>query len=300
MTHPDDDTPLTDRTLLDEARLGLGPSHADQARLRRAVLAATALGAVAASAAGAHAAGAGVAALAEGAAPAAAGLGSATGLTAGGSIATGIAAGLAGKLALGAALALAVGVGVWGSGALDDDTGDTTAAAAHERVEASGSAERPGARPSTARTVGATLDAIADDEPAAATPVTADDEPTTAASLAPLAAPRGLAPGGPARREEPAEAPDPVAEEARLIARAHAALDRHDGTAALRLLDEHQARFPDGVLAEERAATRVLALAETAEPARACRAAAAFLSTYPASIHAPRVRASCPDPGAAE
>jgi hypothetical protein len=78
-----------------------------------------------------------------------------------------------------------------------------------------------------------------------------------------------------------------------LLRGAKKALDDGDATRALSLLDEHQRRFPAGVLVEERAATRVLALCAAGRTAEARSSATDFLARYPRSPSAPRVRASC-------
>lgn len=86
---------------------------------------------------------------------------------------------------------------------------------------------------------------------------------------------------------------DSVLEEARLVARANAAIEAHDGVAALAILAEHARRFPEGQLREERFADRILALCETGDVERARREAASFLNVFPASLHAEAIRASC-------
>ncbi len=86
---------------------------------------------------------------------------------------------------------------------------------------------------------------------------------------------------------------DSVLEEARLVARANAAIESHDGATALAILAEHARRFPEGQLREERFADRILALCETGDVERARREAASFLNVFPASLHAETIRASC-------
>lgn len=63
---------------------------------------------------------------------------------------------------------------------------------------------------------------------------------------------------------------------------------------ALRLLDAQARTFANGVLHEERAAARVLALCAAGRLWEARRARQRFLETYPQSPSADRVRASCP------
>ena len=129
------------------------------------------------------------------------------------------------------------------------------------------------------------------------------DEPIAAPSEAPAEAalpiqPAVLRPRAPSVAIEAPTDPslDPVLDEARLIARAQEAIDRHDGRGAMALLAEHARRFPEGQLREERFATRVHALCELGETERARREATSFLDVFPVSVHAARVRASCGGP----
>ena len=97
---------------------------------------------------------------------------------------------------------------------------------------------------------------------------------------------------------EPASAPratpaDRVAEEAVLLREAHGALARGDGAGALRHLDVHAARFPSGVLVEERRAARVFALCAAGRAADARSAADTFLAASPRSPLAAQVRRAC-------
>lgn len=84
-----------------------------------------------------------------------------------------------------------------------------------------------------------------------------------------------------------------LAEEARLVRSAHAALRRGDGTEALALLGEHERRFPQGVLRQERNGERVLVLCALGRRDEAKSLAKSFLRAEPASSLAERVRASC-------
>ena len=81
--------------------------------------------------------------------------------------------------------------------------------------------------------------------------------------------------------------------EVELLQRAQKALQANDASAALALLNEHAQRFPNGALAEERDAARVLALCGAGRQADAASAGAAFLSAHPDSPLASRVRSSC-------
>jgi len=140
--------------------------------------------------------------------------------------------------------------------------------------------------------------------------------PATPASLQapapPAAAPSTPAPAEtPARRDPPrrrvaAGTPNPapaagtpvdpadaIRAERALLAAAHAALRRGDAAAALAALAEHATRFPHGALAEERSATRVLALCDAGQSGAATIERAGFLDRWPRSVHAARVAAAC-------
>jgi hypothetical protein len=95
-----------------------------------------------------------------------------------------------------------------------------------------------------------------------------------------------------ADRRAPAEAraADPAAEretllreESRLVGEARAALRRGDAAAALGMLDQIRERFPGGVLAQEREALSIEALARSGRRDEAAARAAAFVKAYPAS-----------------
>ncbi|WP_394835212.1 hypothetical protein LVJ94_52810 [Pendulispora rubella] len=94
----------------------------------------------------------------------------------------------------------------------------------------------------------------------------------------------------------PTERADPLAmiDEVDLLARAHEALARGDGSFALLLVQEHGRRFPKSAVAEERAAVRVFALCTSGRAAEAAREGAQFLEQHPRSPLAERVRTSCP------
>jgi hypothetical protein len=71
------------------------------------------------------------------------------------------------------------------------------------------------------------------------------------------------------------------------------ALAKGDALPALALLEEQDARFQGGALAEERAVARVLGLCAAGRPQQARAASERFLSTYPHSPHAQRLQNSC-------
>jgi hypothetical protein len=91
----------------------------------------------------------------------------------------------------------------------------------------------------------------------------------------------------------PAPGAGALGDELALLRGAQDALRAHDGVTALGLLEQHAARFPQGMLREERLATQVLALCTLERLAEARAAAQVFLGSYPHSPHARRVRASC-------
>lgn len=103
----------------------------------------------------------------------------------------------------------------------------------------------------------------------------------------------------PSRTREPqppervAPALDPLRAEAAGVRAANEAIQRGDPQGALRLIAEQERSFPGGMLAEERAAVRVLALCKLEQGAPARTAARRFLERFPQSPLVPRVRAGC-------
>lgn len=87
--------------------------------------------------------------------------------------------------------------------------------------------------------------------------------------------------------------PDAVVDEVVLLRSAQAAIARGDGAGALAWLREHEERFPDGVMAEERKAVRVFALCASGRSSEARAAATAFVAASPRSPLAARVKRSC-------
>jgi hypothetical protein len=103
----------------------------------------------------------------------------------------------------------------------------------------------------------------------------------------------GAAPVPSAVHMQPAAVPPAIEAETRALRSALA--DLRDGRAdrALASLDAQIARFPEGVLAEERSEARIMALCAVDRTGEAREAAARFLAEYPRSVLAGRVRASC-------
>ena len=83
-----------------------------------------------------------------------------------------------------------------------------------------------------------------------------------------------------------------MTKEIALLARANAALRDGDAGAALALLDQHDRRFPGSGLAEEVAATRIIARCQLA-PGATAAAARAFVARHPSSPLGPRVARAC-------
>jgi RNA polymerase sigma-70 factor (ECF subfamily) len=86
---------------------------------------------------------------------------------------------------------------------------------------------------------------------------------------------------------------DTLEKEARMLAAARRASDDGAGDRALALLDEHTSMFPNGWLANERDAERILVLCRLGRRAEATRAAAVFLDGRPKSPLTHRVEMSC-------
>ncbi len=148
----------------------------------------------------------------------------------------------------------------------------------------------------------------------AASPAEAPPEARPEAAPPPAVAPIGAPIGGADHRAAPApsasdwqaNAPAPAAadetggetsretmlrEENHQMSEARAAMRRGDAPGALTLLDQVRARFPGGVLVQEREALAIEALARSGRRGDAAARAAAFLKAYPTSMFADRVQA---------
>jgi hypothetical protein len=79
-------------------------------------------------------------------------------------------------------------------------------------------------------------------------------------------------------------ADDPFVTERSLLDRARTALERDDPTRALRLAEEHERRFPEGLLGQEREAIAISALVVLGRNADARARAADFRRRFPDSI----------------
>jgi hypothetical protein len=80
-----------------------------------------------------------------------------------------------------------------------------------------------------------------------------------------------------------------LAEERRLLDGARASLAHGEPASAMAPLDDHLRRFPRGVLAEEREALAIQALARSGRMNEAVERGARFQRTYPTSLMAPAV-----------
>lgn len=117
-------------------------------------------------------------------------------------------------------------------------------------------------------------------------------EPSPASDPAP-AAPTSPEESRASHAAPPALAPTTLEAETRLVRDGVTALHSGNASRALALFDEHARAFPRGVLAEERAAERVVALGALQRCDEARAAAADFLTAHPASPLASRVRGAC-------
>jgi len=125
-------------------------------------------------------------------------------------------------------------------------------------------------------------------------------DPASAAVAPPVAQSASrdsVEPAPPPSSKSPAESPevadDSLAHEISLLRAARAALEGGDPEEALALLHRHARLWPHGVLAEERLATRVLALCALGRLAEARITAHQLESVAPHSPHLARVHASC-------
>jgi hypothetical protein len=134
------------------------------------------------------------------------------------------------------------------------------------------------------------------------TPAPASTPATTASSIAPAESAPGVdidsLPNAkpvvtkPVASAKAAPSSDALAAELRLVERMHAAEQKNDLTAALGIADEHAREFPNGVLAEEREATRAVVTCKRDGSSRATTLAT-FEKRFPRSSHEARVTAAC-------
>jgi hypothetical protein len=123
------------------------------------------------------------------------------------------------------------------------------------------------------------------------TPASSDVAPKPSAEPArPAVAPEAVVP----TPQPPNAAPNPrLQRELRLLDSAARALDRDDTFGALRTLERHRRRFPDGLLVEEREGLRVIALCKAGQLAQAQTARARFEARAPRSPLRARIAQAC-------
>jgi hypothetical protein len=93
-----------------------------------------------------------------------------------------------------------------------------------------------------------------------------------------------------------APAPSDVSAERLLLDEARTAFSSGDYAKSLDRLGRHKARFPAGVLTEEREALAIRALAAGGNKAEAVKRARSFVTRYPESIMRPAVEAAANEP----
>jgi len=132
-------------------------------------------------------------------------------------------------------------------------------------------------------------------EPVAAAPELDGALATTGAATS-----AGLPAGSPARASEAGsrravsrDKGSTLAQELSLLQRARRALNRDDARLALGIVKSLDERFPNGILMEERSATRILSLCQLERREEARDQGRRFLAAHPRSVYAERVRDSC-------
>jgi hypothetical protein len=88
-------------------------------------------------------------------------------------------------------------------------------------------------------------------------------------------------------------AEDRLADEVEILSRAGASLRSGQPNAALKALNEHQRRFPSGVLSQERSAARVQALCALGRKSEGVRELQRLERKAPGSPHVARARKAC-------
>jgi hypothetical protein len=120
--------------------------------------------------------------------------------------------------------------------------------------------------------------------------------PSSAPLVVGAALPRPGVPSGSVRAAPTPHANGALAAEGALLDAARSAIEREDGAAALAATSEHERRFPDGLLVQEREAmaVRALLLVGRADEARA--RAAKFQARFPDSMLLPALQSSLAAP----
>lgn len=120
--------------------------------------------------------------------------------------------------------------------------------------------------------------------------VSIDALPTVAAQPAATPAPKTVGSALPAASAPPA---DTLEREARILAEARRARQAGESDRAIALLDEHAREFPEGWLASDRAAERIVVLCALGRREEAVGEAAVFLKGRPKSPLTRRIETSC-------
>jgi hypothetical protein len=124
-----------------------------------------------------------------------------------------------------------------------------------------------------------------------------DSAPPTTAEAPSAALPGGspsrASESGTLRRAVARDKGSTLAQELSLLQRARRALNRNDARLALGIVQSLDERFPNGVLMEERSATRILSLCQLERTQEARDQGHRFLAAHPRSVYAERVRDSC-------
>lgn len=274
--------------LLDAARAGDDPMPDDKARIRRRLMQLGVVGAVTTVASTTAAATAGTA----GASVAPPALAASAALSVGAAAGTSTVATVGASAGLGLVAKLVVAVAIVGSVSAAGVKGVTVYRAHHPADSAVNVAEAP--------PVQAQVPLAAAEQPIPSTPTTATlaGSPLVGAPSDPLATasakvPSAASPVVRSLNPLPTRPESTIEIETRLLRDAESVRRAGDGARALALLDEHAARFPNGVLAEERAAGRIFALCDLGRLSDATIEAQRFLAERPRSPLAARVRASC-------
>jgi hypothetical protein len=127
-----------------------------------------------------------------------------------------------------------------------------------------------------------TPSALATATPVRSPPVATAAEPTASHAVRPGPPPSAL--------PSPTPSAEDLAAEAALLEDARDAVARHDGAAALAVLNRHSKTFPRPALADEAFVLRVEAISTQGDHERVRALASPWLANHPTSPYAPRVR----------
>jgi hypothetical protein len=122
--------------------------------------------------------------------------------------------------------------------------------------------------------------------------VAASAEPQAPTATASIAAPSASVPRAVPTSSEVAVETGGIKAERALLDRARLSLEQGDGAAALRTAQEHEQRFPGGVLAQEREAIAIRALLLLGQTKDARDRLARFRARYPGSALLPTLEAA--------